>query len=271
MRILAALLLVTCAYGCKGKPRPCPEGKTIQCSCGRLAGSRTCEFDGKWTPCDCSSPVEPKKNEANGLDPFTPADSILDAPIEAVRPIAPTAPRSADDVSAAEEAARSCASLEEVSRAWERLRRSEPEDPWWQGARKASKRLEKCRRRAVKRHLRDSRKAMKELRQEYARMMEVDFLNRGLDIEVSVRGSGGTTLRIKGVLIGRPEAHQFINGPLRGIEKLGFKKVKFTDGWTTWPWTANGVETDRAKALETVALMGLDKPLKLKRPPKANR
>jgi hypothetical protein len=66
-----------------------------------------------------------------------------------------------------------------------------------------------------------------------AGLMERRFLNKGMDVYVSLAGKDKTTLRIKYVLVSRPLAHQLANdgATLDSLRKVGFKKLILEDGY----------------------------------------
>jgi hypothetical protein len=74
-------------------------------------------------------------------------------------------------------------------------------------------------------------------REVFARQLEKNYLDQGLDVYVSLHGQDNTTLKLKFVLFSRPLVHKFTNdaGAMAALRKAGFKKVILTDGYNqTW-------------------------------------
>lgn len=79
-----------------------------------------------------------------------------------------------------------------------------------------------------------------EARQAFAEQMEGKYLQKGLDVHVSVHGKKKTTLQLKYVLMSRPTVYQLVNDESfeTMVRGMGFKKVVFTDGYdSTWTYT----------------------------------
>lgn len=76
-------------------------------------------------------------------------------------------------------------------------------------------------------------------RRAFAKLLENNYLDEGLDIHVTTHGRNATTLRLEYVLFGRVWAHQFSEGEHWGtIRDLGFKRVEMRDGYDfSWAWT----------------------------------
>lgn len=76
-------------------------------------------------------------------------------------------------------------------------------------------------------------------RRQFADQVEKRFLERGLDVYVSVRGREDRTLRMEWILAGRPEAYQLKNNRqlMNNLADLGFEKFELTDGYSErWSW-----------------------------------
>jgi hypothetical protein len=70
-------------------------------------------------------------------------------------------------------------------------------------------------------------------REVFAKQLERTYLDKGLDVYVSLEGPEKTTLTLKFVLFSRPLVHQFANdaNAIAALRKAGFKKVRLTDGY----------------------------------------
>lgn len=84
--------------------------------------------------------------------------------------------------------------------------------------------------------------AMTSTRKAYARLMEENFLRKGMDATVTAEGPQATTLRVRYILISRPlifklqEDGSFVSG----VRDAGFTKLIMTDGYDkTWSWNFN--------------------------------
>jgi hypothetical protein len=75
-------------------------------------------------------------------------------------------------------------------------------------------------------------------RELFAKQLEKTYLNKELDVYVSVEGPDSTTLKLKFVLFSRPLVHQFANdaAAIAALREAGFKKVQLTDGYNQ-AWT----------------------------------
>lgn len=76
-----------------------------------------------------------------------------------------------------------------------------------------------------------------EARKEFADKLEYIYLDKGMDVTVTVSGSDATTLKIKWILISRVTAHEFGQDTelLQLLRECGFKKLILTDGYNaTW-------------------------------------
>lgn len=86
----------------------------------------------------------------------------------------------------------------------------------------------------------EAEKLMVQQRRDFADRLETQYLDQGMDIRVSVRGAGATTLRMEFVLFNRVWAHKFGQdaGAWATIRDAGFKRVEMSDGYDfSWYWT----------------------------------
>ena len=75
-------------------------------------------------------------------------------------------------------------------------------------------------------------KAEMMIRKAYASKLRETFLDRSMDIKVSVAGQHAERLMLRYPLFGDVWVHQFQKGDLaEEIRSLGFKKVDFNDGY----------------------------------------
>src|SRR5690606_30106636 len=70
-------------------------------------------------------------------------------------------------------------------------------------------------------------------RRDYARRLETEYLDRGLDVHVRTGGAYDSTLEIEWILASRVTAHQMRNdaGAVATLRALGFRSVTFTNGF----------------------------------------
>ena len=75
-------------------------------------------------------------------------------------------------------------------------------------------------------------------REVFAKQLERTYLDKGLDVYVSLEGPEKTTLTLKFALFSRPLVHQFANDAhaIAALRQAGFKKVRLTDGYNQ-AWT----------------------------------
>lgn len=70
-------------------------------------------------------------------------------------------------------------------------------------------------------------------RRVYAKTLENNLLDKGMDVKVTTRGRNATTLHLQYVLFNRVWSHKFSeDAELMGtIQKLGFKRLEMSDGY----------------------------------------
>lgn len=68
-------------------------------------------------------------------------------------------------------------------------------------------------------------------RKDVAEKMELNFLDSGMDVHVSVAGKDRATLKIEYILMSRPFAHKIINAheQINILKLMGFKRIEFWD------------------------------------------
>jgi hypothetical protein len=82
-------------------------------------------------------------------------------------------------------------------------------------------------------------KLLADQRKSFADQLETNYLDKGMDVTVSVSGPNNTTIKMKYVLMSRPMVHKLINdsGVISTFRSQGFKKAIFTDGYNdTWTY-----------------------------------
>lgn len=76
-------------------------------------------------------------------------------------------------------------------------------------------------------------------RRTYAAELENTYLDKGLNVTVTTKGKGATTLHLKWILVSRVVAHQLSKSDLLGqLRDMGFKRFEISDGYDeSWYWT----------------------------------
>jgi len=89
-----------------------------------------------------------------------------------------------------------------------------------------------AKRRSIAQDKRAREQAIK-IRKEIAAGLERQYLDNGADVYVTTSGSNHTTLRIKWVLMSRPEVYDTINRTreMDTFKALGFKEIVFSNGF----------------------------------------
>jgi len=109
---------------------------------------------------------------------------------------------------------------------------------------------------------------MRKQRVDMQATMDRLLLDAGFDVEVSVTGQNKDGIILRHISFGnRAVVHAMTNKTpfLDNLEKVGFKKVTFSDGFgKTQDWHLVPEREDNGGD-RTLAGMGLDKPLKLRR------
>jgi hypothetical protein len=77
-----------------------------------------------------------------------------------------------------------------------------------------------------------------EKRINYVKQLELNYLEAGMDIEVSISGKNQTTITLKNILLSRPVIYKLTkNGELLSkFKSLGFKKAVFSDGYNSYTY-----------------------------------
>lgn len=152
-----------------------------------------------------------------------------------------------------------------ISEAWEALKKIPADDPSYKKAQQATAKLEKCRKKVERAFDKGIRDVMIAQREAYVETLDRAMLESGFDATASVSGKHKDKLRIEWVLMGRAAAHQLAHegGILAGAEKIGFKRVTFTDGfYESFYWDLSPQSEDGG-GKAALGGMGLGEPLKL--------
>ena len=93
-------------------------------------------------------------------------------------------------------------------------------------------------------------------------------------MEVAARGKHGRHLRVKGWMLSKTVAYRWLikdHELAHRATEMGFTKLSATSYLGGGSTTPTPVVDDASVATDFIRRLGLDKPLKLKKPPKANR
>jgi hypothetical protein len=152
-----------------------------------------------------------------------------------------------------------------LSEAWEALKKIPADDPSHKKAQQATAKLEKCRKKVERAFDKGIRDLMITQREAYVETLDRAMLESGFDATATVSGKHKDKLRIEWVLMGRATAHQMAHegGILAGAEKIGFKRVTFTDGYFESFYWDLSPQSEDGGGKAALRGMGLDEPLKL--------
>lgn len=152
-----------------------------------------------------------------------------------------------------------------LSEAWEELKKIPSDDPSFKKAKRVASKLEKCRKKTERAFDKGLRDIMVSQREAYVEKLDRAMLESGMDARVTLGGKHKDKLKIKWVLIGRATAHEMAHegGILVAAEKIGFKRVTFTDGYYESFYYDLEPQSEAEGGKKVLASMGLDKPLKL--------
>jgi tetratricopeptide (TPR) repeat protein len=165
-----------------------------------------------------------------------------------------------------------CDTMLEISNAWKALQSVTKDDRLYGQAVMATAVLERCRKSSIATMAKGVRDLMKLQREQWAEKYERSLLGEGLDVRVKLSGLTKNHVTIQYVLFNRAWAFKITDGGkttpdsfLGGLQKIGFKKVTFSNGFgdSTYYDLEPEPEDDGATA-KGFADMGLDKPLRLR-------
>ena len=158
-----------------------------------------------------------------------------------------------------------CNTALDIANAWENLRKVEPDDPGFPRAKRATAKLERCRKRTERDFSKAVRSVMVMQRENWAEQYELSLLDQGIDARVSLKGKHKDKVKIRWVLLGRAIVHQITRDGtfLAGLEKIGFKRVTFSDGfYESWYYDLSP-QSEEGGGKAVLDEMGLDRPLTL--------
>lgn len=83
-------------------------------------------------------------------------------------------------------------------------------------------------------------KLMVKQREEISKTLETEYLKKGMDVHIRLSGTNKTVMRLEYILMSRPLVYKIANETdfLESMEKIGFKKVIFSDGYN-YSWSYN--------------------------------
>src|SRR5262249_12101733 len=132
-----------------------------------------------------------------------------------------------------------CHTLNDVADAWSNLKEVRKDDEAYGQARKLVPQLERCRK-ASQTFMRTGadealRRLMMSQRAQVAEEYESKLLDLGIDATVTTIGTDKDQLVLKWVLMNKVAVHQMTKdtGFTEHLEKLGFRRVTWTDGYET--------------------------------------
>ena len=163
-----------------------------------------------------------------------------------------------------------CKNRSTIAGAWNKVRQVRSGDPQWTSASAAVAKLESCRQRAERELFNTMRKLRIAQRQAWAKTADTAFLDKGMNVAVTLSGLNKDQATLKWALMSRAAAYKLADGGsmepaslLGGMQQIGFKKVIFT-GILDESWSYTLEPEDGSKAvMSALAKDGLGQPLKL--------
>lgn len=158
-----------------------------------------------------------------------------------------------------------CSTPVDIAAAWKDLRQIKPDDPGYKKAQAAANSLEKCRKKSEREFSKGIRDIMVHQREDWAQNYETNLLDQGLDVRVKLSGKHKTQAKVRWVLLSRASVHQIVRDGtfLAALEKIGFEKVTFTDGFYESWWYELNPQSEEDGGKTVLMEFGLDKPLSL--------
>jgi hypothetical protein len=135
-----------------------------------------------------------------------------------------------------------CREPSAISSVWKELRKVRSTDPQWAAAAAVVPKLEDCRKQSERESSEGLRQIMVAQREGWAQRADRVFLDQGMNVTISISGPYKDRVTLKWALMSRAAAHKLTEGGstspdsfLGGLQKIGFKRATFTDGWNdTW-------------------------------------
>lgn len=153
----------------------------------------------------------------------------------------------------------------QISDAWKALQKIPTDDPNFKKAKRVAVKLEKCRKKTKRAFDKGLREIMKSQRETYVDNLDTAMLKSGIDAVVTANGKYKDKLKIRWALMGRSMAHQLATdgGILTAAEKIGFKRVTFSDGFYESFYYDLEPQSEANGGQAVLEGMGLGEPLKL--------
>lgn len=131
-----------------------------------------------------------------------------------------------------------CQNAPAIADAWNKVRLVRKEDPEFPGAVAVTAQLEICRRAAAQGAARAVQHLMIKQREAWAESAERLFLSKGMNVDVTLQGANKEYATLKWALFNKASVYQLTDGAssaetafLGRLEKIGFKRVSFRDGF----------------------------------------
>jgi hypothetical protein len=158
-----------------------------------------------------------------------------------------------------------CDTPKAIGEVWAKLRQVRKTDPEFASAKSVTVKLEKCRSALEKSLSEGVRSIMVTQREKMAKALETNYLDNGMDVRVSLRGTYKDHIVLSWALMSRVTVHQITkDGEFsRNFEKVGFKKITFTDGYDESWYVGLNPTTEEGGGKKVLEDMQLDKPLSL--------
>lgn len=168
-------------------------------------------------------------------------------------------------------AKRKCGTIKALEDAWGNLRKVTHKDKDYRKAKAAAQRLERCRKGVVRAVSKAALHLMKKKREAHKAEVDKVFLDNGFDVKVRVLGKARDKLKMTYVLFNRVWVHKITQGQsmkygsfLSNLQKIGFKKVIFSDGFiNSYRLTLRPEDSRKVAKRATKSLGALGKPFKL--------
>ena len=159
-----------------------------------------------------------------------------------------------------------------IASAWAKLKQARPTDASWHAASAAAGSLEVCRKSTERQLSAGLQKMMMAQREAWSQKTDTIFLDNGMNVAISLAGATKDRATLKWALMSRADAHKLTDGGsmkptsfLGGLQKIGFKRVTFTDGYDeSWSYTLEPENETKAGTM-VLAHHGLGEPLALTR------
>ena len=163
-----------------------------------------------------------------------------------------------------------CETPKSISDVWNGLRLVQRSDPNWPAASALAPRLEACRKRTEATLSKGLRSIMVAQREAWRDKAEKTFLDGGMNVDVTLSGTHKDQATLKWALMSKVTVHKLTDdGSMRagsfldGLQKIGFRKVHFTDGWDYGVFYTLEPSSEAGGGVTVLQQMGLGSPLAL--------